>query len=999
MRPNVQTTRDPLNVAALPDTAGMELDYRTQRFDNAADVSVTVHAVVVSMLVGMAAVVGLRIFGAYISTPRFLALATLIGGAFAVHRFLTERGVLAVVLWLLAGPLIWLLSVATNSSLLVLLLFAAVGLFLHWSHAATYHYARWMHANRYLERNTRQRWLTVWRPCNWFDHLRSFVLPEHGSVDTNDPLVARETQERTRYARGFAAVILGYLAAVLVYLLCGDGLLRGVVAVAVFVVSTTAYGVLNVMEYDPPLSPQLVSRTLWRAFVSWCTYNLHGTRAPGVFRSPSGSAFRRRAQLRFTLLLAALAILPAASYFPLGVTVFGYAPWLKAAASPMPWDNWQSTLHRAEGSPPQDSDTGRASPHSPPSTKTSQERFLEQYPASRREAVRQALVTTDEERRASTSAYRRLQSRPEACLAIYGRGLMGLDPRMIFSMLLAFVGCLIAPPLLLFATWFAVGGRVLVHHLLTLEGEAEQSGAYHPTPIPSPWEAYTRRLAASQFVARDAHGQEVRENRHLLIGFQTLDDYPVLLSPGVLKEHAHIMGDTGSGKSALGLAPLIAQLIDRGDSSVVILDLKGDMALFEGARLVADQVNRRRKGSTPAVPFLWFTNHPQRSTHLFNPLLQSDMQTVSRHQKVEILIKSLGLDYGEGFGTSYYSSVHRHVMSRILEQPLEFKSLRQLHEYLRNYLSAQAKDLGLDKRARDDATHLYTVVESLASFDAINLTPKDPVPPAIFDRQIDMGKIVRSPHVVYFSLPSALEETSVREIAKLALHCLLVAAVRRGTSDHQVYLFVDEFQQVVSEHLEVVLRQARSSGIAAILANQTLSDLRKGNVNIIPTVQANTRFKQIFSATDLLQQNSIIEASGEAMYEFRSWTENELGEIEVGRDGNVWYKMSEQIGPRLRRNDVIGASDSELQSIVHVSRGHGFTQFGGFPFPMSSMFHIAAGEYKKRQTAAWPVEAEHPGAFTPPVLPEKSTPAGARPPIRMPPPEQQVELVNRIDQL
>jgi hypothetical protein len=192
---------------------------------------------------------------------------------------------------------------------------------------------------------------------------------------------------------------------------------------------------------------------------------------------------------------------------------------------------------------------------------------------------------------------------------------------------------------------------------------------------------------------------------------------------------------------------------------------------------------------------------------------------------------------------------------------------------------------------------------------------------------------------------------------------------------------VDEFQQVVSEHLEVVLRQARSSGIAAILANQTLSDLKKGNINIIPTVQANTRFKQIFSATDLLQQNSIIEASGEAMYETRGWKENERGEIAVGLDGDVWYTMSEKIGPRLRRNDVIGASDSELQSIVHVSRGHGFTQFGGFPFPMASMFHIEAGEYKKRQTAAWPVEAEHPGAFTPPVLPEKSTSAGAKPPI------------------
>ncbi|MBU0717858.1 MAG: DUF87 domain-containing protein, partial [Planctomycetes bacterium] len=74
---------------------------------------------------------------------------------------------------------------------------------------------------------------------------------------------------------------------------------------------------------------------------------------------------------------------------------------------------------------------------------------------------------------------------------------------------------------------------------------------------------------------------DLSERNHLLAGFNPENDYPILLSRGILREHAHIIGDTGSGKTALGITPLVAQLIGRPHTSVVIIDLKGDMALFE----------------------------------------------------------------------------------------------------------------------------------------------------------------------------------------------------------------------------------------------------------------------------------------------------------------------------------------------------------------------------------------------------------------------------------
>lgn len=214
----------------------------------------------------------------------------------------------------------------------------------------------------------------------------------------------------------------------------------------------------------------------------------------------------------------------------------------------------------------------------------------------------------------------------------------------------------------------------------------------------------------------------------------------------------------------------------------------------------------------------------------------------------------------------------------------------------------------------------------------------------------------------------------MREVAKLALHSLLTAAILNKNREHQVYLFVDEFQQIVSADLEIVLRMARDSGIAAILCNQTISDLVTHAADLRPTVQANTRYKQIFSATDLLQQDDVIKSSGEALY----------GMFSVSENSHTRTSSTESIGPRLRRNDVIETSDDENLSIAHVSRGRGYTQFGGFPFPMYTAFHISFDEYQRRRKTPWPLCGDHPGTFVPPS--ERQEPVTPPPPAAKPPP-------------
>ena len=77
------------------------------------------------------------------------------------------------------------------------------------------------------------------------------------------------------------------------------------------------------------------------------------------------------------------------------------------------------------------------------------------------------------------------------------------------------------------------------------------------------------------------------EREHVWLGVHREHDYPVLCHRNILHEHAYMVGDSGSGKTALGMMPIVQQLIRARDGAVVIIDLKGDGALFQTARAEA----------------------------------------------------------------------------------------------------------------------------------------------------------------------------------------------------------------------------------------------------------------------------------------------------------------------------------------------------------------------------------------------------------------------------
>jgi hypothetical protein len=320
---------------------------------------------------------------------------------------------------------------------------------------------------------------------------------------------------------------------------------------------------------------------------------------------------------------------------------------------------------------------------------------------------------------------------------------------------------------------------------------------------------------------------------------------PLLLHERILSEHCYIVGPSGAGKSSLGIMPLLIQLM-RGAKTrdetlsdpypVVVLDLKGDPALFQTVKLEAE-----RRGQ----PFQFFTTDKHAPTYRFNPFRGFDRGSRSVAQLCQLILDALNLNHGKGYGRSYYTERSRNVLSRTLKQNKNIQSFDELHAALRDTVSKA------DIRTKGDAFELLSVIEMLTEYRQLITNPEETI--SSTDGIIFMPSVLQDRQVVYFWLPAALESISVGEIAKLVLFNLRVAAQdwKRANPGkaREVILVIDELQRVAGENLQGILQDARSFGIHAILANQSLADLKsQTGFDLAPTLMTNTRVKFFFTS-------------------------------------------------------------------------------------------------------------------------------------------------------
>ena len=473
-----------------------------------------------------------------------------------------------------------------------------------------------------------------------------------------------------------------------------------------------------------------------------------------------------------------------------------------------------------------------------------------------------------------------------------------------------------------------------------------------PCAADNDWNRIALRLATSR---------NVFERNHFFLGLHRECLYPVFAHRPLFIGNGHIIGPTGAGKTTLGVIPLLRQIIMRRDSGVVIVDLKGDKAMFEDARLAARDFG---------LVFKYFTNELGYSTFTFNPLPETNSNVISASQFVETLMQALGLEYGHFYGGRFFSSQSREWLLDCIKRNPEIQSFEEL--------SAKTTSEHFDRLVdRDRVKEAIAVLQQLAEVQALNWRNDPARPKAVGERAIRMRDVVEQNHITYFWLPAIGETATVTEIANLVVYALLTAAKlyqRENGKPKETFLFIDEFQRMATRAFSLVLTQARSLGVRAILSNQTLSDLKtKDAPELLNSVLNNTAFRQFFAPADPAVETFLIEQSGESEY---------VDGYTFSPDSELWEPSPRtRKGPRHGRNDVKAYASERNTSIVQFNRDSGLTCYGGRWFAIHSPFHIDERTYEQRLDSPWPEGEEGTIVATRPALPplpQKGTIEAAR---------------------
>lgn len=492
-----------------------------------------------------------------------------------------------------------------------------------------------------------------------------------------------------------------------------------------------------------------------------------------------------------------------------------------------------------------------------------------------------------------------------------------------------------------------------------------------PSFVPAhEWKEITDRIRRSNNLV---------ERNSLYLGRVSFDQSPMLVPHDVFREHAHFLGDSGSGKTARGLAPFIEQVLGSGNASVMVLDLKGDspellQTLRKGAETAKELTGNE-------VPVRYFTLREELATYGFNPFKLACWDKLNDLQKTDILCGALGLNYGTDYGEGYFSSANASVLYATVSHFPDIKNFEQLRDRIA-FVISRPKSHGLDDKSRDAGNHVRMSVTRLAAIASLNISDECTPNAEVLRHNIDPTRLFASAEAHYFSLSTTLGPGSSPEIARLATYMLLTAATMTDRSV-PVYLVIDEFQRMASRNLDYLLQLARSMGVAVILANQSMQDLKR--YDLISTLETNCRYRQWFAISGWDDQDRLSQASGETIDTLDSVSVTH-STSDRGASTSTNHSSREVVSPRLTKNDVKLVSDDDRKSIVLINRGSGYAQYGGMPVVIESDFHISQAEYGNRKSAPWP--SDDTGTFVPstwnrptPTIPHRGRRANTTPTV------------------
>ena len=311
--------------------------------------------------------------------------------------------------------------------------------------------------------------------------------------------------------------------------------------------------------------------------------------------------------------------------------------------------------------------------------------------------------------------------------------------------------------------------------------------------------------------------------------------YEVRMKPQDRRRHMYIIGKSGGGKSVL-LKSLIKQDIEEG-RGVCVMDPHGDLA-----RECIEFVPRER-----AEDVIYFNPTDYERPMALNMLEYDLSNPYQKTFAVEEMLKIFDQLYDlKATGGPMFEYYMRNAMLLLMDDPESGSTLVEIPKVLadeqyRAYKLKKCKTPSVRdfwikeaQKAGGEAS-LANMVPYIAS----KLTPfitNDFLRPVISQQNssFNFRKIMDEGKLLFVELnKGSLGDTSAYLVGMIIVGKILMAALSRADMDpakrKDFYLYIDEFQNFLTDSISAILSEARKYGLNLIIAHQFIGQLnRKG---------------------------------------------------------------------------------------------------------------------------------------------------------------------------
>lgn len=329
-------------------------------------------------------------------------------------------------------------------------------------------------------------------------------------------------------------------------------------------------------------------------------------------------------------------------------------------------------------------------------------------------------------------------------------------------------------------------------------------------------------------------------------------------------KHTYITGKTGSGKSEL-LKTLIYRDIQRDDSTVILLDIHGDLAK-DVTRLVKDKERLvlidpiLEKDLSPTINLFHVDDKSEENIEQVSQMISNVLNNINLDDKpsgamidilencIPILIRNGQNDFyelkrfmkfilkpkkKEDVCISDYTETDDQKYNNLVKSGLYSEN-----EFERDYFVDEFMGVS-DSTKRAVKRRLNKMLkDSLFS----NLTNGD--------NKIDLQKEMNSSRnkVIIFNIPKGKMLNTYTHYIKFIIGLIQIIALKRADikdpkKRQLTYLYIDEFHNFITPTIEEILAESRKYKLFLTLAHQSISQIKDGNLRDI--ILDNTNVKII----------------------------------------------------------------------------------------------------------------------------------------------------------